>query len=364
LNILFYLAHPGHYHLFKNIIKELKSRGNSVYITIQSKDVLEQLLIENNEIYHNVLKSGRKSTRLGIVKGLFLRSLEHLKLIKSYNIKMLVSSSAELGPLAKLFRIPYIAVFEDDLTLFPFFGRIFGPFISTLLVPVSCNTGEWSFKTIKYNGNQELAYLHPSNFTPDLSRITKYINTSKKNFLIRFSKLGAWHDEGKTGLTGTLFNKIIELLEPHGNILITSEIEVAPEHNKYLLKVPVSDIHHVLSFCNLYIGDSQTMTAEAAVLGTPAIRFNDFVGKIGYLEELMHKYRLTYGVETNSPEKLLSQIREWINISDLEKEFSNRRKKMLENVIDVTAFMVWFIENYPKSVKIMKENPDYQNRFR
>jgi len=27
-------------------------------------------------------------------------------------------------------------------------------------------------------------------------------------------------------------------------------------------------------------------------------------------------------------------------------------------------FLVWFIENYPESNKIMKENPDYQYNFR
>jgi hypothetical protein len=37
---------------------------------------------------------------------------------------------------------------------------------------------------------------------------------------------------------------------------------------------------------------------------------------------------------------------------------------MLRDKIDVTAFMVWFIENYPDSVNIMKENPEYQDRFR
>ncbi len=30
--------------------------------------------------------------------------------------------------------------------------------------------------------------------------------------------------------------------------------------------------------------------------------------------------------------------------------------------IDVTTFLVWFVENYPQSVKVMKENPDYQHR--
>jgi len=40
------------------------------------------------------------------------------------------------------------------------------------------------------------------------------------------------------------------------------------------------------------------------------------------------------------------------------------RQKMLKDKIDVTAFMVWLIKNYPKSAKIMRENPDYQERFK
>ena len=40
------------------------------------------------------------------------------------------------------------------------------------------------------------------------------------------------------------------------------------------------------------------------------------------------------------------------------------KDEFLTSKIDVTAFTVWFVENYPESVKIMKENPDYQDRFK
>ena len=55
-------------------------------------------------------------------------------------------------------------------------------------------------------------------------------------------------------------------------------------------------MHHALYFAEMFIGDSQTMTAEAAVLGTPALRLNNFVGKLGYLNELERKFNLTYGL--------------------------------------------------------------------
>lgn len=49
---------------------------------------------------------------------------------------------------------------------------------------------------------------------------------------------------------------------------------------------------------------------------------------------------------------------------DLKREWKKKREKMLVNKIDVTVFLVWFVENYPNSAKVMRENPDYQYRFK
>ena len=106
------------------------------------------------------------------------------------------------------------------------------------------------------------------------------------------------------------------------------------------------------------------MLFRSAMLGVPSIRFNDFAGKISVLEELEHKYGLTYGIKTDQPERLFEKIDELLAMPNFREEFQHRRQKMLADKIDVTAFLVWFIENYPQSAKIMKENPDYQFRFR
>ena len=50
-------------------------------------------------------------------------------------------------------------------------------------------------------------------------------------------------------------------------------------------------------------------------------------------------------------------------MQNIKEEWQRRRQKMLSEKIDVTAFMVWFIENYPESVRVMKETPEYQYRF-
>jgi hypothetical protein len=45
---------------------------------------------------------------------------------------------------------------------------------------------------------------------------------------------------------------------------------------------------------------------------------------------------------------------------NLKEELKKKRKRMLLDKIDVTAFMVWFTDNYPESVRVMKGNPEYQ----
>lgn len=363
MNILFYLAHPAHFHLFKNTIELLSRNGHKITITIKSKDVLEKLLNEENYKYNNILINGRKGNKLGIAWGLIVRSIRHFKLMMKKKFDIILSSSGELGFISKLLNIHFINVFEDDLTLFPGYNKILIPFVDTLLVPESCNTVNWSIKTIKYNGNQELAYLHPKYFKPDIGIAKKYLDIDKKNFIIRFSKLDAWHDSGKKGISEEIFKNVIDILKPYGNILITSENNLKIEYERYCLKIPASDIHHILFYCDLYIGDSQTMTAEAAVLGTPAIRFNDFVGKIGYLEEL-EKHGLAFGIKTNNSNELYSKIIELIKEPDLKEKFRKKREEFLKEKIDVTSFIVWFIENYPESIRVMKGNPEYQYRFK
>ena len=122
-------------------------------------------------------------------------------------------------------------------------------------------------------------------------------------------------------------------------------------------------MHHLLAFANLFIGDSQTMAAEAAVLGTPFIRYNDFVGKIGYLNELEETYKLGYGFRTSDAKKMLEKVRELVHSSNLKKVYQKRRKMMLLEKINLSEFLTWFIIEYPESVIRMREDPKFKYNF-
>ena len=119
-------------------------------------------------------------------------------------------------------------------------------------------------------------------------------------------------------------------------------------------------MHHVMAFASLYIGDSQTMAAEAGVLGTPFVRFNDFVGRIGYLRELEDKYELGYGIKASSAgsvDALCARVSELVALPAKERKatFAARRERMLSEKIDCAKFLTWFIEEYLGSVEATRK---------
>jgi predicted glycosyltransferase len=364
MKFLFYLGHPAHFHLFKNIIEELKFKGHSLSILIKTKDVLENLLINSGLAYVNILPQSRQDTKMGIAQDLIKKSIKIFLQCLKNKPDLLIGTSVEIPYVGRVFGIPSINVNEDDKGVVPLYSKLGYPFASIIITPKSCHNGKWESKAVKYAGYHELAYLHPNRFTPDINIAKQYVPAESPYFLIRLAKLAAHHDIGIKGINTEIATKIISLLEPHGKVFITSERELEPQFEQYRLKLNPSDMHHVIHYATLYVGDSQTMAAEAGVLGTPFIRINDFVDRIGYLKELEKKYELGFGFNPVESRGLYSKIDELLAIPDIKNKFEARRQKMLSETIDVAAFMIWFFENYPKSAVVMRDNPDYQLRFK
>ena len=138
------------------------------------------------------------------------------------------------------------------------------------------------------------------------------------------------------------------MLQQRGRVFITSEREIPDEFAAYLLQINPLHIHHIMSFASLYIGDSQSMAVEAAMLGTPNVRISSFSGKISVLEELEHTYQLTVGIHPKEEERILAVIQTMIENPEIRTEYQQRRKNMLHDKIDVTA---WLVELFTQSQK-------------
>lgn len=361
---LFMISHPAHFHMFIDTMSNLEQKGHRIITVIRPKDVLEDLCVNAELNYYKVDERPQRFGVLGLGWGLVKKTSAVLKIIKKEKPDLLIGSDGVLAYAGTIKSIPSFEFFEDDVDVIRLYALMFFPFYSKLISPDVTDPWIWKKKNIRYKGYQKLAYLHPNKFIPQQQIVEKYIEIDKPYFLIRLSDLSAHHDVGIKGFTFELVNKIVDLLKKHGDVYISSEKELSKELKPYLLKINPADLHHVLAYSNLFIGDSQSMTVEAAMLGVPSVRFSDFAGRISVLEELEHKYELTYGIKTVEPEKLYNTVERLLNTPDFKAVFQQRRQKMLSDKIDVTAFFTWFIENYPESSKIMKENPDYQYKFK
>jgi predicted glycosyltransferase len=363
MKILFYLGHPAHYHLFKNAIWHFKANEHIVHILIKKKDVLEDLVKADGLEYKNIFPNTRGSSKFSMMKTILERNFKLMKYCLKYKPDILIGTSVENTHIGKLLGIPSINVNEDDHDVVPLYSHLSYPFAHSILAPNSCRTGRWEYKTIHYKGYHELAYLHPNNFTPKVEIAQKYVDTNEPYFIIRFAKLTAHHDKGINGISDEIALKLINLLKQHGRIIITSEKKLHPNFEKYRLHINPVDIHHVMAFAKIYIGDSQTMAAEAGVLGTPFLRYNDFVDRIGYLNELENKYKLGFGIHPSEPDKLFSTINFLLSLKSLHDIYQRRRIEMLKEKIDVNRFLIWYIEKYPVSRFVMSQNPSYQMNF-
>lgn len=366
-NILIQLSHPAHFHLYKNVAANLMKDGNKVFIVIKTKDILEELLIECGLPYYNILKVPHRRTKLGMLMDTFVRDWRIMRFVKQNNIDLLTGSTVEVAHVGWLLRKDSINTGEDDLAVVPQFGYIAGPFVKCHLAPACCDVGSITNRCYKYASYHELAYLHPNHFKPQKNVVEKYFDPNTPYFIIRFSDLKAFHDGGIRGINSDIAQHLIDILKPHGRIYITSERELEPQFEPYRIKINILDMHHVMAFATLYIGDSQTMAAEAGVLGVPFVRFNDFVGRIGYLNELEDVYHLGFGIkasEDGAADRIYKVVEDILATPNLKEEWQSRRQKMLSEKIDYAQFMTWFIEEYPESKKIMRETPNYQFRFK
>lgn len=379
MKVLFMISHPAHFHMFRYTIENLQQHGHQVVNVIRPKDVLERLCIDANLPFYKVKNRPKKFGMLGLGIALIEKIVEVLNIVRKEKPQILIGSDGVLAIVGKILRIPAFECYEDDAEAIALYAKMFFPFFTGVIGPTCCSAWKWENKKISYPSYHELGYLHPNQFTPDRTVVEKYgIDACKPYFVIRFAKLTAHHDVGIHGMNEEIAEHVVELLKAHGNIYITSERELEPQFEPYRIRINPLDMHHVMAFASLYIGDSQTMAAEAGVLGTPFVRLNDFVGRLSYLHELeaptdfhprangyvpvvdkhvpddVH-YSLGFGHKTADVEGFYHSIERWIKTSNRKEICAQRREKMLCEKIDYAKYLTWFIENYPKSQVLSKE---------
>jgi len=337
MRIIFDLGHPAHFHLFKHAIAALKESGEDVELIVREKDCLVDLLEKTKWSYTIVSR-----TRSGLI-ALGWQTLRTFRiavsLAKRKRTDFMVGTSVVVGPAARLTGATSLVFSEDDAKAVPIFAKLAYPLAHYIVTP-EC------LKHLTYPGYHELAYLHPDRYQPNPEvRKALGLDSNERYFLIRLVSLKAHHDISERGISTAQVMTLVERLNKHGRVFISSEKTLDEELQPYLLPTSAEQIFDVMAFADMLIGDSQTMCGEAAILGTPSLRCNTFVGRLSVPAELEHKYGLTAGFLPKDFDKLLAKMDEWLAVPDLKQKWARKRQTMLANCVDLTSWILDLFNN-------------------
>lgn len=343
MNLLIDIGHPAHVHLFRCLAHEMKKKGHHVFFTHRDREAVKELL-EYEGLQSVSLGISRKGV-LGKLWSSFINTWVLLKIIKRVKADLLLShGSISLAWASFLCRVPHISL-EDTYNMEQV--ALYRPFTKVIL------TGDYDHpslgdKEFRYPGYHELAYLHPNRFSADMTiREQMCIPNHEKLIVLRFVSWNATHDVGMKGISNEKKIEIVHRLGKLGKVVISSEGLLPDEIEHCRFNLPKHKLHDALASADLIFSESATIASEGAVLGTFSIYLDD-KGRF-YTRDQEKRFGLVKSFS-------LSDFDVEAAIMLAEKVLSESRNKTVHRIcdemIDVTKFLLWFLEAYQAGGKM------------
>jgi len=330
------MQHPKHFWMFKNLILAGRKKGWNFLVLAAKKDILEELLSSSDFNYCYI---GENQPTL------IKKIIEYVKyLYKTYYYSRKFRPDVFIGQafvhfalISKIHRLPFI-IYEDteDASIL---HNLTIPFCKNIITP-NYFTRNLGRKQIRIKSIFEFAYLHPNYFKPNSETLNLIgIGNNEKFVIIRFISWQAHHDFGQKRFTTKTKIEMIKKIEKYAKVFISSEGILPNKLKKYKIILPPTKMHDVLYYAALYIGESPTMTAESAILGTPSICLSSWAKELGNIKYL-GKTDLIKAFKTDQQELALAKALEWLKNKKIKEKWQTRLNIILKNNIDVTSDMV------------------------
>lgn len=274
MKYFFELNHPKHYYQFKYIMSILEQRGHSIMVLARDKDVLLKVLQEEGVPYR--VFGVHKESISGKVFSSFSIFRHYKRIAKEFSPDVIVSKASLYGTLVARMLGCKSFIFPDSEVV-KLTNNVVAPMATWIVTPEPF-TIVFGKKHLRIKGLFEDCYLSPEVLSIDESYPQEH-NLHCPYAILRFVGWTANHDVNNNGFSLDEKIALADSISKYMTVYISSEKVLPPELAKYKLSTPAAQIHDVLANADLYVGDSQTMATEAALLGTPAIRSNSFVGE-------------------------------------------------------------------------------------
>lgn len=344
MRILVDIVHPSEVHLYRHIISDLEANGHQTCVTARDKDVVLDLL-RGYGIPHLATNTAASNNMAALGWELVRRDVALFKIARLFMPDLILTRNPTGTHVGRSLCVPTIFDSDDGYAGGPVF-RLAKPFATAVTTP-DCARDDFGPRHIRYPGYKETAYLHPNRFTARPEVLTNLGLTVDDNYaVVRFVSLGASHDRNQAGLSARHKRALVERLAEMGPVLISAEGTSLPDDlESHRLNAPPADMHDVLAHASIYVGDSSSMAAEAAVLGVPSIRCSTFAGQLHYLDELENRYGLTRAFKPTHIDQFFAAVEQVIaDPAAALAVGAERRTQLFADKVDTAAWYVDFIE--------------------
>ena len=337
MRYLFFTNTPAHVHLYRHAIDRLEAAGHEVLVLGRDYGCTKALL-EFYDLPHEMY-GACETTKFSLVRevpGHFARIFrETLR----YGPDLVFGIGSYAAPAGALARAPVVLITDSEPVAFDQF--VSRALADAILTPYTFRKNLGG-KHFQFRGFKETAYLHPDVFEADDGvREELGLAPDERFAIVRLNAFGSHHDLNHGGFTAEQRRDLVSRLAEDVTVFVSDEgDEFDPEtvgarpydaHPGYL--------HDALAESSLLVTDTQTMATEAALLGTPTIRSNTFVGEddMGNFIELEDR-GLIYN--TDDFEDVLATAEEYVTDESIQRRWRDRRAEYVGDLDDLTEVIV------------------------
>lgn len=327
---------PAHVHLYRNAVTELRNRGHEVLVLARDYGCTVDLLEWYDLPYEVYGFCGTsKESLLRHLPGHYARILRRTFRFGPDLIFGMGAYAAHAGAVSRTRTV--LLMDSEPTTLDHLVSK---PFADAILTPTTFRK-DLGAKHYVFDGFKETAYLHPDVFSADPT-VRDELGVGDEPFaIVRFNAFGSHHDLGKGGFSTDQRRQLVEHLADSVTVFVSDE-----GGDLDLASVPASAydlhparLHDALAEASLLVADTQTMVTEAALLGTPAIRSNSFVGESDMGNFLELEDRELIFNETGF-DAVLDRATELLETDDVVEVWRRRRDAYLEGKVNLADLIV------------------------
>ncbi len=338
----FFTNTPAQVHLYKNPTKQLIDDGHEVRVFGRDYGCTQALLDYHDLPY--VMYGSRDTTPLSWMIELPSHYRNIFREIRRFDPDFISGMGAYSAHAGIFSNTPTVLVVDSEPDSID--HQISHRFAEAVLTPHAF-TKDLGDRHYRFHGYKESAYLHPDVFTPSSEiRDRLGIGPDDSYAIIRFNEFTAHHDIGKEGFSPDQRRELLDRLGEELTVFVSDEggdldldsLDARPfDLNPGLL-------HDALAEAQLLVADTQTMATEAALLGTPTVRSNSFVGDddMGNFIELEQQGLIR---NLSSFDEVLETAMEFARDETTKREWQRLRDEHISDMVNLSSVITRVAKN-------------------